>query len=53
MPGFDRYEEKMSELGKFKTGKSCLYIKGIDDIDLTVLKDLIYSSYEYMTKKYG
>uniref|UniRef100_UPI004048C101 DUF1801 domain-containing protein n=1 Tax=Roseivirga sp. TaxID=1964215 RepID=UPI004048C101 len=53
MPGFDRYDEKMSQLGKYKTGKSCLYIKKIEDIDLDVLKDLIKSSYEYMTNKYG
>lgn len=53
MPGFDRYEEKMSQLGKYKTGKSCLYIKKIEDIDLDVLKDLIKSSYQYMTNKYG
>jgi hypothetical protein len=53
MPGFDRYEEKMSQLDKYKTGKSCLYIKKIEDIDLEVLKDLIKSSYQHMTNKYG
>lgn len=53
MPGFDRYEEKISQLGKYKIGKSCLYIKRLEDIDLNVLKDLISSSYQYMTSKYG
>ncbi|KYG82695.1 DUF1801 domain-containing protein [Roseivirga echinicomitans] len=53
MPGFDRYEEYMAQLGKHKTGKSCLYIKQIEDVDIEVLKDLIKDSYDYMTNKYG
>ena len=31
----------MSKLGKYKTGKGCLYIKTLDDIDRSVLRDLI------------
>lgn len=53
MPGFQRYDELMSKLGKYKTGKSCLYIKKLEDVDIEVLKELISSSYEYMTSKYG
>ncbi|NND09153.1 MAG: DUF1801 domain-containing protein [Saprospiraceae bacterium] len=53
MPGFDRYDELMNNLGKFKTGKSCLYIKKLEDIDWSVLKDLSHQSYQYMTDKYG
>ena len=53
MPGFDRFEELMAQLGKYKTGKSCLYIKKIEDIDLDILKELVTESYGYMTKKYG
>ena len=34
----------MRKLGKYKTGKSCLYIKSLDDIDLDVLKELIQQS---------
>jgi hypothetical protein len=51
--GFDRYDELMTRLGKYKTGKSCLYIKKIEDVNLEVLKDLITQSYDYMTDKYG
>ncbi len=51
--GFDRYEELMNKLGKYKTGKSCLYIKKLDDIDRSVLEELIQESYDYMTKKHG
>ncbi len=53
MPGFERYDDLMSKLGKYKTGKSCLYIKKLSDVDEEVLKELITESYEYMTKKYG
>lgn len=53
MPGFKRYESLMSNLGKHTTGKSCLYIKKLDDIDIQVLEELIMASYAHMTTKYG
>ena len=31
----------MSRLGKYTTGKGCLYIKTLDDVDRDVLRDLI------------
>ena len=52
MAGFDRYEELMGKLGTFTTGKSCLYVKRLSDIDEEVLKDLIKSSYSYITTIY-
>ena len=53
MPGFRRYDALMGKLGKFKTGKSCLYINKLDDVDLSVLEELIRLSVEYMVEKYG
>ena len=53
MAGFERFEELMSKLGKYKTGKSCLYIKKLEDVDEEVLKDLMKASFDYMTNKYG
>ncbi|HAW52345.1 MAG TPA: DUF1801 domain-containing protein [Flavobacteriales bacterium] len=50
MAGFKRYESLMSKLGKYKTGKSCLYIKSLDDIDRNVLKELIRESVDHLTK---
>jgi hypothetical protein len=44
--GFDRYEEILKRLGKYKTGKACLYIKRIEDVDQAVLKELIQQSAE-------
>lgn len=44
--GFDKYDEYMAKLGKHTTGKSCLYIKRLSDIDETVLRDLVAASVE-------
>ncbi|MAT53350.1 MAG: hypothetical protein CMN32_02635 [Saprospirales bacterium] len=52
MPGFGRYEELMAKLGKYKTGKSCLYIKRLSDVDQGVLRELIAESVAYMDEKY-
>jgi hypothetical protein len=51
--GFERYQQLMNKLGKYKTGKSCLYIKMLEDVDEEILKSLIKESYDYMTEKYG
>ena len=51
--GFERQPELMTRLGKHKTGKSCLYINRLSDIDVNVLGDLIYRSVESMQEKYG
>ena len=48
MAGFKRYPELMGKLGKFKTGKSCLYVKKLDDIDRAVLKELVEESVAYL-----
>ena len=53
MPGFDRYEKLMEKLGKYKTGKSCLYINKLEDVDMVVLKDLVKGSVDYMNEKYN
>ena len=44
MPGLERYPALMKKLGKHKTGKSCLYIKKLNDVDLPTLKQLIKQS---------
>jgi len=38
---FEQYSELMAKLGKYKTGKSCLHIKRLTDVDATVLKQLL------------
>lgn len=53
MAGFDRYDELLSRLGKFKTGKSCLYIKRLDDVDESALRQLVDASVKHMKASYG
>lgn len=52
MPGFANFKRLMSKLGKYKTGKSCLYIKRLSDVDEQVLEQLIGRSVQHMRKKY-
>ncbi|MGI9054397.1 MAG: DUF1801 domain-containing protein [Pyrinomonadaceae bacterium] len=53
MDGFEKYDELMAQLGKYKTGKSCLYIKRLSDVDEKVLKELIAESVKHFNDKYG
>ena len=50
MAGFERYEALMERLGKYKTGKSCLYIKKIEDVDLETLRELVRLSADHVAK---
>jgi len=52
VPGFKPFEPLMKKLGKYKTGKSCLYIKRLSDIDESVLEKLIAGSVKHMRNKY-
>ncbi|MBP8950281.1 MAG: DUF1801 domain-containing protein, partial [Candidatus Promineofilum sp.] len=47
-PGFERYEELLGRLGKFTTGKSCLYVKRLSDVDEATLRELVRQSVEVM-----
>jgi hypothetical protein len=53
MAGFDRYEELMSRLGKCRTGKSCLYVRRLADVDLEVLEELVRRSVAWLRERYG
>ncbi|MEV1288721.1 DUF1801 domain-containing protein [Micromonospora sp. NPDC049679] len=44
LAGFTGYEQFLARLGKHSTGKSCLYIKRLDDVDLDVLEELLAAS---------
>ncbi len=41
MSGFEQAEALLARLGKYKTGKACLYVNKLSDINLEVLEDLI------------
>ena len=50
MSGFDQYDELLSQLGKHSTGKACLYIKKLDQINLDILRELVKHSVEHMAQ---
>ena len=50
--GMKEHASLMKKLGRYKTGKSCLYIKKLDDVNLRVLQSLIGRSVKYMQKTY-
>ena len=52
MAGFDKYDNYLEKLGKFKTGKSCLYVNKLADIDLSVLEEMIIDSIKTIQEKY-
>lgn len=41
MPGYADFTEILSRLGKHKTGRACLYVNKVADIDMDVLAELI------------
>lgn len=52
MPGFEEFPMLMKKLGKYKTGKSCLYLNKLDDVDESVLEQLIGKSVKLMRRRY-
>ena len=53
MSGFGRFDEFLGKLGKYKTGKSCLYVNRLDDVDEEVLRDMISASIEHLKQRYA
>jgi Domain of unknown function (DU1801) len=50
--GYQAYADQLARLGKHKTGKSCLYIKRLSDVDVGVLETMMASSLAYMAQTY-
>ena len=53
MLGFGHHDDLMARLGKHKTGRSCLYINKLDDVDEAVLEELVRLGYRDMKARYG
>ena len=51
MDVFERRPGLMKKLGKHRTGKVCLYIRRLADVDLEVLKELVVASARYVRAK--
>lgn len=45
-------DELLKNLGKFKMGKSCIYVRKLTDINQEVLKEMIRSTVKFMQEKY-
>lgn len=52
MDGFEGRDALVGKLGKVKTGKSCLYINRLADVDAGVLEQIVGDSLVWMAKKY-
>lgn len=48
----DQYAEYLAKLGKHKTGKGCLYINKLADVDIVTLRNLIDVSFHDMKRQY-
>jgi hypothetical protein len=50
MPGVESFPVHMRSLGKYTTGKSCIYVKKLEDIHVPTLKKLVQASVKTMKK---
>ena len=51
-PEADALLAMLAMLGKYKNGKSCLYINKLADVDLQVLEQLVVLSWDVMNERY-
>lgn len=49
---YPRYRALMDKLGKHSTGKACLYINKLADVDMAVLEELARNSLASMDERY-
>jgi hypothetical protein len=50
--GMPEHEYLLKDLGKFKMGKACIYIKKLSDINLESLKNIMKASIDFLNSKY-
>jgi hypothetical protein len=53
MGGLENREALLGRLGKHKTGKGCLYVRRLADIDTNVLEEIIAASIAEVKRRYG
>lgn len=54
MPGYDepQVQELLAQLGKHRTGKACLYVKRLRDVQVPVLESLVQHSVNEVRRRY-
>ena len=50
MEGFEERADLLARLGKHTTGKSCLYLKRLSDVDLDVLRELVAETVQHFRR---
>ena len=53
VPGFAAYADLLGRLGRHKIAKVCLYLKRLDDIDRSVLRELVVRTVDDMRARYA
>lgn len=51
MCALDTVKDDLARLGKYKTGKGCLYVKSLDDVDAATLKKILKTGYQVAQKR--
>jgi hypothetical protein len=49
---FDQREALLSQLGKHKSSKACIYIQKLEDVDISILSQIVKKSIEHIKKTY-
>jgi len=50
--GDEEHEYLLKDLGKYKMGKACIYVKKLSDINQDVLKKLMKATIDYLQTRY-
>ena len=53
MAGVEKHPDLLEKIGKYKTGKSCFYIKKLDDVDGKVLKEMMKANLAELKRLYN
>ena len=51
--GLPEHEHLLTNLGKFKMGKGCIYVKKLSDINQDELKKIMQATIEFLQSKWG
>ena len=51
--GAEEQNALLQKLGKHKTGKGCLYVNKLSDVNVDVLKKIIETGYDHMKKNHS
>ena len=51
--GSAQHEHLLNDLGKFKMGKACIYVKKLSDINQDALRKIMKPTIDFLEEKYG